>query len=213
MQELIATHRPDLVVIACNTASTLVLPVAARALRAALRRHRAGDQAGLRRLAIETGLRARHRGNRRARIHPRADPQFRRRLRSHAGRIGPACGAGRSVACGRARSTRRRSAPRSRPASSRTARRAPTPSCSPARIIRCCCSASSASRRGRCAGSIRRPRSRGASSSWSGPRAGEPHRDLAPAIFTAGKIATAGFAAALQGFGLAPASAQPLPAV
>ena len=73
---------------------------AARALRAALRRHRAGDQAGLRRLAIQTRLRARHRGNRRARIHPCADPQFRRRLRPHAGRIGPACRARRSVACG-----------------------------------------------------------------------------------------------------------------
>ena len=135
---------------------------AARALRAALRRHRAGDQAGLRGLAVEARLRARHRGDRCARIHPRADPQFRRGLRSHAGRIGPACRTRRSIACRRADRRRRRSAPRSRPASSRTAPRAPTPSCSPARIIRCCWRASSASRHGRCAGSIRRPRSRAA---------------------------------------------------
>ncbi len=46
-----------------------------------------------------------------------------------------------------------------------------------------------------------------------GPATGEKHHDLAPAIFTSGKVATAGFSAALQGFGLAPASAAPLPAV
>ena len=36
-----------------------------------------------------------------------------------------------------------------------------------------------------------------------GPATGERHDDLAPAIFTSGKTATAGFRAALQGFGLA----------
>ena len=46
-----------------------------------------------------------------------------------------------------------------------------------------------------------------------GPAAGERHQDLAPAIFTSGKSASAGFKAALQGFGLRPASAAPLPAV
>jgi len=46
-----------------------------------------------------------------------------------------------------------------------------------------------------------------------GPATGEKHNDLAPAIFTSGKSATAGFRAALQGFGLAPVSAAPLPAV
>jgi glutamate racemase len=46
-----------------------------------------------------------------------------------------------------------------------------------------------------------------------GPAAGEKRQDLAPAIFTSGKMATAGFAAALQGFGLAPSSDAPLPAV
>ena len=47
MEQLIAAHRPDLVVIACNTASTLVLAAAARTIHSSVRRHRAGDQAGL----------------------------------------------------------------------------------------------------------------------------------------------------------------------
>ena len=38
-----------------------------------------------------------------------------------------------------------------------------------------------------------------------GPATGEKHQDPAPAIFTSGKTASAGFTAALQGFGLAPA--------
>ena len=46
-----------------------------------------------------------------------------------------------------------------------------------------------------------------------GPASGERHQDPAPAIFTSGKRASAGFAAALQGFGLLPASAAPMPAV
>ena len=48
MGELIATHRPDLVIIACNTASTLVLPQLRARFRGALHRHGAGHQAGLR---------------------------------------------------------------------------------------------------------------------------------------------------------------------
>ncbi len=46
--ELIAAHAPDLVVIACNTASTLVMSHLRERLHRALCRHRAGDQAGLR---------------------------------------------------------------------------------------------------------------------------------------------------------------------
>ena len=46
-----------------------------------------------------------------------------------------------------------------------------------------------------------------------GPETGEKHHDPAPVIFTSGKAASAGFKAALQGFGLAPADATPLPAV
>ena len=53
---------------------------------------------------------------------------------------------------------------------------APTPSCSPARTIRCCSTASSGWRPGRCAGSIRRPRSPAAWSIWSARRP----KDLPP---------------------------------
>ena len=74
MGELIARTTPDLVVIACNTASVQVLPHAAVALlRCAVRRHRAGDQAGLRGVEDQARRRARHRGDRQARIHPKAD--------------------------------------------------------------------------------------------------------------------------------------------
>ena len=83
MGELIAAHRPDLVVVACNTASTLVLPQLRATIPSAVRRHRAGDQAGLRRLEDQARFGARHRGHGAARIHPRADPRFRRRLRHH----------------------------------------------------------------------------------------------------------------------------------
>ena len=60
---------------------------------------------------------------------------------------------------------------------------APTRSCSPARTIRCCSTASSGSRPGRCAGSIRRRRSRAAWSNCSAratgaPRSGAGARDL-----------------------------------
>ena len=45
MERLIARYHPDLVVIACNTASTLRAAGTAGALRHPLRRHGAGDQA------------------------------------------------------------------------------------------------------------------------------------------------------------------------
>ena len=44
----IAEHRPDLVVVACNTASTLALAELRARFCSALCRHGAGDQAGLR---------------------------------------------------------------------------------------------------------------------------------------------------------------------
>ena len=81
----------------------------ARAFHRAVRRHRAGDQARLRGLADRARLRARHRGNGRARIYPRADPRFRRRLRRDPGRLGAACGARRSGAARRSGRRRRRS--------------------------------------------------------------------------------------------------------
>ena len=88
MGELIAAHRPDLVVIACNTASTIVLPaLAAENFSVPVCRHRAGDQAGLRRFGHQARLGARHRGDGRARIYPRAHSRLRRRLPGDAGRI------------------------------------------------------------------------------------------------------------------------------
>ena len=77
IDELIAAHRPDIVVIACNTASTLALPALRQKFSSAVRRHRAGDQAGLRRVGDAARLRARHRGDGRARIYPRAHPRLR----------------------------------------------------------------------------------------------------------------------------------------
>ena len=125
--ELIEAHRPDLVVVACNTASTLVLPQLARAFHSAVRRHRAGDQAGLRGLEEPAGFRARHRGDRPARIHPRADPRFRRRLRGHAGRLAAARRTRRSGAAAASRRPTPTSRQRSPPASSsRTAQRTDT---------------------------------------------------------------------------------------
>ena len=52
---------------------------AARALCRALRRHRAGDQAGLRAVEDQARRRAGHAGDRVARIYPRADPRIRRK--------------------------------------------------------------------------------------------------------------------------------------
>ena len=73
MERLIALHEPELVVIACNTASTLVLPASAGAFRDPVRRHRPGDQAGRAgdALGADHGAGdARHRG---AGLYPRPD--------------------------------------------------------------------------------------------------------------------------------------------
>ena len=64
MEQLIAAHRPDLVVIACNTASTLVLPRSAGKFQGSVRRHGPGDQAGmLQVLEQQARVGARHRGD------------------------------------------------------------------------------------------------------------------------------------------------------
>ena len=63
--QAIAEHAPDLVVVACNTASTLALAELARAFCRALCRHRAGDQAGLRAIADQAHRGAGHAGDRR----------------------------------------------------------------------------------------------------------------------------------------------------
>ena len=63
MGELIETHQPDLVVIACNTASHHRAAGFAQEFHGAVCRHRAGDQAGLRVVGHAARLRARHRGD------------------------------------------------------------------------------------------------------------------------------------------------------
>ncbi len=137
MDDLIARTAPDVVVIACNTASTLVLPPlraayphlpfvgtvpaikpAAEASKSALDQ-RAGDA-----------------GHGRARLHPRAGARFRRRLRGDPGRRGPTRRARRTASARRAGRGRRRGA-RNRAVLRRRGRGgAPTRSCSPARIFR-----------------------------------------------------------------------------
>ena len=121
----------------------------ARTLLRSVHRHGAGDQAGLRTVAEQARDRARHAGDGQSRIHPRAHPRLRARQRRGAGRIGDArgvCGSGAPWRTGRRSSSSRR---RSRPVSSTKAAAAPTRSCSPARIIRCCSIGWSGSRHGR----------------------------------------------------------------
>ena len=86
MDELIAAHRPDLIVIACNTASTIVLPDPETNF-AAIRRHRACDQARLCELRQPAYCRARHRSNNCPGIYPRVNPRLRGRLPGDPGRI------------------------------------------------------------------------------------------------------------------------------
>ena len=121
MGELIAAHAPDLVVIACNTASTLVLPHLRERFTVPFVGTVPAIKPACAASAIEARVGARHRGDGRARIHARADPRFRQRQRCHAGRLGAACGASPRPSCRRRRSTMKRSVPRSRPASSTTA--------------------------------------------------------------------------------------------
>ena len=61
-------------------------PGVAQEICGAVRRHGAGDQAGLRRLGHQARVRARHRGDGQARIYPRAHSRLCARLRSNAGR-------------------------------------------------------------------------------------------------------------------------------
>ena len=135
--ELIVAHRPDLVVIACNTASTIVLPRAAQGILAAVRRHRACDQAGLRQLRHPARVRARHRSDGEARIYPRADPRLCAGIAgspwSDRQKLARLCRGGTRRHAGR----RRRDLCRDRALLSPTTARGRTRSCSPAPIIRC----------------------------------------------------------------------------
>ena len=92
MAALIDSHHPDLVVVACNTASTLVLPQLRARFTRAVCRHGPGDQASLCRFAQPAGVRARHPGHGNARIYPRTDPRFCQRQSDHAGRLCLPCG-------------------------------------------------------------------------------------------------------------------------
>jgi glutamate racemase len=78
--ELIAAHAPDLVVIACNTASTLVM--------SHLRERYKVPFVGLRQITDQARLGARHQRHRQTRIHEGADPRFCARLRRDAGGLG-----------------------------------------------------------------------------------------------------------------------------
>ena len=86
----IAEHAPDLVVVACNTASTLALAE----LRARFTVPFVGTVPAIKPACAQSKTqahrRARHAGDRRPRIYPRADPRIRRRLRCGAGRLAAA---------------------------------------------------------------------------------------------------------------------------
>ena len=138
-------RRPDrvsigrsLVVVACNTASTLVLSASARGVHGAVRRHRAGDQAGLRGIGDKARFGPRHAGHREARIYPQADQGFCARAatssssaRAQLARIAESASARRAG--------RRRRNCRGDRALLRRWRMAGAPmrSCSPARTTRC----------------------------------------------------------------------------
>ena len=98
MGELIAAHRPDLVVIACNTASTLVMPH----LRARYSVPFVGTVPAIKPACAgfeePNGSRCSAPRARSTRIHPGADPRFRARLRGDAGRLGGVGGARRNRA-------------------------------------------------------------------------------------------------------------------
>ncbi len=73
---LIAHHRPDAVVIACNTASTLVLPPLRARFDIPFVGSRARDQANWRSARERRGRRARHLRHHPPRPYPRADRVF-----------------------------------------------------------------------------------------------------------------------------------------
>ena len=176
MDDFVAAHQPDLAVIACNTASTLVLP----ALRQRFTLPFVGTVP-----AIKPACAA----SQSKRISVLGTEATVAREYTHAliRSFGQGCdvtlvGSGGLAPLAEAvkPSAMRRSAPRSRLASSGMAANAPIRWCSPARTIRCCSTASKRLRPGRCAGSIRRRRSRGVSSSWSARRPAAIRSNRAP---------------------------------
>ena len=164
MARLIGETEPDIVVIACSTASTLALPPLQGRLSApAFRRHRAGDQAGGGGVAIRTDQRTGDARDRRARLHPRAGARSRRRLRGDAGGLVASRAHRRTHHARRGGRGGRESRARSRRASSNARAGARTMSCSPAPTFPSSSTSSSGFPPGRSPSSIRRRRSRAAS--------------------------------------------------
>ncbi|MGY4239827.1 glutamate racemase [Bradyrhizobium sp. USDA 4523] len=168
--ELIAAHAPDLVVIACNTASTLVMSH----LRDAYPLPFVGTVPAIKpACASSKTKRVSVLGTRGT-----VKREYTRKLISDfaqgcevtlvgSGELASLAEAALSGASVRDEDI---AAELARPASSAmapTTPPAPTPSCSPARIIRCCWNASGGSRPGRSTGSIRRRRSHAASPTCS----------------------------------------------
>lgn len=71
--DLIAEHAPDLAVIACNTASTLVMTHLREVYTVPFVGHRAGDQARLRLVEDQARVGAWHQRHREARVHEETD--------------------------------------------------------------------------------------------------------------------------------------------
>ena len=124
--ELIARHAPDLVVIACNTASTLVHVAFARRLQRAVRRHRARDQAGLRQFEDQARVGARHQGHRQTRIHQALIHDFAQGCEVTLVGSAELASLAEAALSGDDGQRRRISPPNSRPASSATATRSRT---------------------------------------------------------------------------------------
>ena len=136
MGELIAAHRPDLIVIACNTASTIVLAELRRKFAVPFVGTVPAIKPACAALGDTARLRPWHRGDGAARIYPCAHSRLCGRLPSHAGGLEEAGGLCRRRPCRRA-GRRRRVAERNRALPSSMTASAPTPSCSPAPTIHC----------------------------------------------------------------------------
>ena len=103
MERLIELHDPDIAVVACNTASTLVLPYLQGEVLDSLRRHGPGHQAGGSDHADRLCHGARHPGDGRPRLHPRPHRDLCGRLQGQPRRLAPSGRLRRGGACGQSR--------------------------------------------------------------------------------------------------------------
>ena len=87
MGELIAAHRPDLVVVACNTASVQALAELRKNFQVPFVGTVPAIKPACSSSQQQARHRARHRGHRETRVHPRAHPRARQQLRRDAGRL------------------------------------------------------------------------------------------------------------------------------